>query len=633
MGGERAIRMKSLKQAYEAYKKNKLNRKNWQNMADALLAAGCREEAVLFGTLLQLHGGEVKPPTEITEKDFCGTESGRDFFRLALQNISHVPLNIDIYDKNGKNVGLHYKSGIGQFLPGEYVSAQPYKYYCGVYNDGDFINETAKRIAVLDADRKYTYYRYDNIPFDVMRCKRGDNYQADFGDKTVVLPLAATGNSQRLCLSDGMSSQSLLLGRYEFRMVRVKGKISITSNCDFLFGEPIVLEHSPKRHKLVLNILLDSLSWPAVKQRGFQDIPNLKKFFDQGLIFDEAYSPAEYTFPSLNAMGTGKYMHHSGIIDEEIYAPYDYPEKTISAQMKAQGYYCVNIMGDGRGLMTGVMRGFDRLIVNPYLKNNAYTGVRRTIDHLEAFSECDNYVFLHISDPHPFCNNVPTALPTQTKIPWQKMTFKAMPGRAALWLNSSEFLKDDNLYMIRRMDEELGLLFDYIENNYADDEYVVNVFSDHGVSIYEKEEYFFKDTQCHIAMMCRGTDIPRGKKTQELVNGVDLYAIMARECGFSELIPHTDANLPMVLGGQEREIIYSNSIFPGQTYKLCMRTQKYECRLETKNVVSPEGRINIDDFTLDVYMRNMAHTLVDDVQIKEYFIDKAAEFLVGLVEE
>ncbi|WP_303669627.1 sulfatase-like hydrolase/transferase [Selenomonas ruminantium] len=625
--------MTTLEQAYEEYKKNKLSRKSWLCMAESLLAEGRREEAVLFASLLHRNGGNISSLSSLTEKDFYGTERGRDFFRLALMNVSHTPLTIDIYDDAGQNVGLHYRSCVGNFLPGEYDSDNMYRYYCGVYNEGDFINEGFKRLKALDRAKEFSPYRYDNIPFDVMRAQSGNVYQADFGQQTVVLPLAATGPSQRLCLSDGKMEQSMVLGQYEFRMVRVKGKIKITSDGDFLWGEPIVLRHDSKRHRLVLNILLDSLSWAAVREDHYKDVPHLKKFFEQGLIFDEAYSPAEYTFPSLNAMSTGKYMHHSGIIDEGIYAPCEAQTETLSAQMKAQGYYCVNIMGDGRGLMTGAMRGFDRLIINPYLENYTNIGVRRTIDHLEAFNECDNYVFLHISDPHPFSNTIPVSLPTQTKTPWQEMSFADSPREAALRLTSTDFFKADNRYMIRRMDEELGRLFRYIEDNYGEDEYIVNVFSDHGVSIYTDEQYFFKDTQCHVALMCRGAGIPMGKHSQELVNGIDLYAIMARECGFMQLLSSTDANLPAAFGGQEREIIYSNSIFPGQTYKLCMRTRDYECRLETKAVVSLEGRINIDDFTMQVYTRGKEHSIVEDSYIKNYFIDKAAEFLVGLVEE
>ena len=624
--------MTSLEKDYEAYRKNKLNRKSWQCLTKELLAAGHREEAILYASLLQKYGTGMKIPGDITERDFLASEAGWDYFRLALMNISHTPLNINVYDEKGENIGFHYQSGMGDFLPGEFHSQRKYKYYCGVFNQGDFINETAKRMEIIDNCKEYSFYRYDNLPFDVMRVQRGREYKKDFGRQTVILPLGATNRTQVFSLSDGVTQQKLVLGQYEFRMVRVKGRIEITSGYDFLWGEPILMEHSSERHKLVLNILLDSLSYPVIKLRDFQDMPNLKRFFSKGLIFEEAYSPAEYTFPVLNAMATGKYMHHSGIIDESIYAPYEKPDRTISAQMKAQGYYCVNVMGDGRGLMTGAMRGYDRLILNPYLQNLTNIGVRRTIDHLEAFSECDNYVFLHVSDPHPFCNNVPTAMPTQTKVLWQDMTFKEVPGKAALWLNSSDFLKRDNLYMIRRMDEELGILFRYIEDHYAENEYVINVFSDHGVSIYEDEEYFFKDTQCHVAMMCRGAGIPGGVRSQELVNVLDLYAVMAKECGFEPLVADTDANLPRALGGQEREIVYSNSIFPGQTYKLCMRTKDYECRLETKKEVSPDGRVDIDDFSMVVYQRNEKHSLVEDSRIKNYFIDKAAEFLVGLVE-
>jgi len=623
---------KKLKCAYDTYRKNKLSRKSWLHLTQALLAAGKREEAVFYAALLRRNSDDIEPPAGLTEQDFYGSARGRDFFRLALMNVSHTPLNIDIYDEKGQNVGIHYHSGMGAFLPGEYDSDEEYRYYCGVYNQGNFINEEARRLRQLDKAREFELYRYNNIPFDIMRVRQGREYRADFGEQTVVLPLAATGPSQRILLSDGVSEQSLVLGQYEFRMIRITGKITVTSDGEFLWGEPIILRHSPKRHKLVLNILLDSLSWPVIKERDYQDVPNLKKFFDKGLIFDEAYSPAEYTFASLNAMATGKYMHHSGIIDEKIYAPYDTPEQTISAQMKAQGYYCVNVMGDGRGLMTGAMRGFDRLVVNPFLENYTRLGVRRTIDHLEAFSECDNYVFLHISDPHPFSNTIPIALPTQTKTAWQDLSFVDAPNEAALRLTSTEFFKNDNRYMIRRMDEELGLLFRYIEANYRQDEYVVNVFSDHGVSIYTDEQYYFKDTQCHVAMMCRGAGIPQGKVSKELINGIDLYAIMAKECGFTQLLSASDANLPVVLGGKAREIVYSNSIFPGQTYKLCMRTKNYECRLETKEVVSPEGKINIDDFTLQIYTRDKEHLPVEDMEIKNYFIDKAAEFLVGLVD-
>ena len=625
--------MTGLEQAEAAYKRNKLDRRNWQNMFDKLLAAGRRDEAVFFAVLLYMHGTDNKALQELTEADFLQSAEGRDYFHLGLANVGHVPLMIDAYDDRGQPVGNHYRSCIGRFLPGERGRQENDRYFCGAYNEGDFMDETAKRLSMLDDVCEYSPYRYDNIPFDIMRGKKGKELKMDFGSGTAILPLAATASSQFVTLCDGQVRKSLQLGQYEFRMIRISGKATITSEQEFIWGQPIMLGHRPERHKLVLNILLDGLNWTILQERDFADVPNLRKFFAQGLIFTEAYSPAEYTFASLNAMATGKYMHHSGIVDDAIYAPYEEQAKSISAQMKKQGYYCVNVMGDGRGIMSGAMRGYDRFIVNPFLKNHAHTGIRRTIDHLEAFDECDNYVFLHISDPHPCGGFVPASPFAQTKTSWQDMPAPEEAGKASVWLKSSAFDQKDNLYMIRRMDEELGRLFSYLEGHYQEDEYVVNVFSDHGVSIYTPESYLLKETQCHTVMMCRGAGIPVGVESQELVNGVDLYAIMAKECGFAQFIGETDANLPIALGGQERDIVYSNSLFPGQTYKLCMRTRAYECRLETREPVSAAGRINIDDFSLLVYTRNQEHKLVEDADVRNDFLDKAAEFLLGLVED
>ena len=623
----------ALETARKAYSKNKYRRDTWILMAKALLANGLEEESVFWGTLLALDGNQIFAQY-YTPKQLMASDEVRDYSYLGMINVSHCPVIRDCLDENGVPCGVYERSHVGHFLPGELFSQNNLRYFCGIFNWNDFKNFTARRLAVLDKDeeRSCDPYHYDNIPFDVMRVHMGTSIQGDCGDRTMILPLAGTEKNQEVTIGDGTLSMRLLLGKYEFTMVRLTKKIRLASNNMIAFGEPVQLEHSPKRHKLVLNILLDGLSWSAMAKRQFREVPHLTKFFSKGLIFDEAYSPAEYTFPSLNCMATGKYMHHAGIIDEAIYAPYDGESKTISQQMKDKGYYCVNIMGDGRGLMTGTMRGFDRLVINPYLKNDSCTGVRRTIDHLESFSECDNYVFLHVSDPHPYGTLVPVAMPVQTKLHWQDISFSNVKHEATLRLESDKLYMRDNIYMIERMDAELGLLFDYLESHYKDDEYVVNVFSDHGTSVYEDETYFFKDTQCHVAMMCRGAGIPKGIHVKELINGIDLYAIMAWECGFVPDVCKTDANLPAVFGGKEREIIYSNSIFPGQTYKLCMRTEKYECRLETKEFVSKDCVVNVDECDIKVYTRDKEHRLIEDVEVHNYFIDKAAKFLVGLAE-
>ena len=84
--------------------------------------------------------------------------------------------------------------------------------------------------------------------------------------------------------------------------------------------------------------------------------------------------------------------------------PLDVRYKTISEQMKAQGYYCVNIMGGGDAIYNGAVRGYDRFVTNQY-SLLAYNGVERAIQQLEAFSECDQFLFLHLMDAHPWPMN------------------------------------------------------------------------------------------------------------------------------------------------------------------------------------------------------------------------------------
>ena len=45
--------------------------------------------------------------------------------------------------------------------------------------------------------------------------------------------------------------------------------IKIRGANEFIVGKPVLLEHSSKRKKVVLNILVDALSWQAMKEQNY----------------------------------------------------------------------------------------------------------------------------------------------------------------------------------------------------------------------------------------------------------------------------------------------------------------------------------------------------------------------------
>ena len=126
-------------------------------------------------------------------------------------------------------------------------------------------------------------------------------------------------------------------------------------------------------------------------------------------------------------------------------------------------------MGDATGIDNGLKRGYDRIVAAPYITLPTYEGVKRTIDHLDAFAECDNYVFLHVSDSHPVVSYaIPPQPKTQAKLPWQERVYEGVPRERAFDLNGKRRNVYDNVAAIERMDRALGELFRYIEDHYKD---------------------------------------------------------------------------------------------------------------------------------------------------------------------
>ena len=58
---------------------------------------------------------------------------------------------------------------------------------------------------------------------------------------------------------------------------------------------------------------------------------------------------------------------------------------------------------------------------------------------------------------------------------------------------------------VREVDRTLGMLFDYLEQNYAPDEYIVNLYSDHGVSIFSEHPYIVDSLLTGATWMMRAT--------------------------------------------------------------------------------------------------------------------------------
>ena len=129
--------------------------------------------------------------------------------------------------------------------------------------------------------------------------------------------------------------------------------------------------------------------------------------------------------------------------------------------------------------------------------------------------------------------------------------------------------------------------------------------------------------------MMRGAGIPAGVITDELTSIVDIYPTLGALCGFP-VAADIDGNLPAVFGGKKRDAALSMSIFPGQTFKLALRTHDYSLRIETQGFVDEDGTADFAGAKAAIYPR--AHELeegyaVDSPALRAFFYPRAREIV------
>lgn len=508
----------------------------------------------------------------------------------------------------------------GEFLP-EMYPERPWHFWVGAYSEQEMLNYKGCLLEKIKDDPDIALSCAAEFVFDVVKSQEIQNsvLQKVSPGEEYLVPLAGMQEQQRVIfhLDREQDETEDLLGKWTYSYFRFNQDTHITSDSPFIMGKPVKLGHSPKRKKVILNILVDALCWQAVKERNYDMVPNMLAFFQKGIIFDEHRSVSEYTFPSLPGIETGLYPYHTQIFNEKASHAIDPRYETISEQMQKLGYYCVHILSNGNGIYTGSTRGYDREIINPYALHN-YVGVERVIQHLEAFGECDQFLFMHTGDTHPWAaHTFQLPIHTQTLFDLKERSLKEEGKRASVYLPKRPLYLQWNEQCIRDMDRAFKGLFEYLESHYTEDEYIIQIYSDHGVPIYDDVNYVLSEHQTGAAYMMRGAGIPALGIVRELTSAVDIYPALAH-CAGIPLPEYLDGNLPAALGGQQREYVVSMSLFPGSPFIICIRTHEWECRGISRQVVDEDGRANLDDMEISIYRRFQTEK-IEDNNLRQYF--------------
>lgn len=591
----------ALEYAEKAYHKRKINLTLWRLLRDCFERKGDAIRALIFaGFTACFYADPIQIPIPRERVDEAMLK-----LSLSMNNKKYAPVTNSRMRITDQGVGSQEATYVGEFLP-QFQTTDPFRYWSGVYAEREQHDIKTYIAEYLKDHEMLADYGDAEFVFDIMRAKEiPSEVTVDLPPDTeaIIVPLAGKGEFQQVWFQQD-DGENLMgrLAKWQFQFFRLNQKTKITSKAPFILGKPIPLGHSPKRRKVVINIFLDALSWQAVKERNYDLVPNIMNFFRKGVIFDDTRTTSEFTLPAYPAIETGMYPHHTQIFNEKGSHSLNADILTLGEQMRNLGYYCTVPIGSGDVIYDEVTRGYDRLIVNQ-TSTYIHTGVGRAIQQLQAFHECDQFMVLHTLDAHPWSQSgVGIPLETQTQLSLHDLLIGADEAEMSVNLTDRLVYRHWVEVGIREADRSLKELFDFIEANYQDDEYLITLYSDHGTTIYDKVHYRLSKHVAGSAFMVRGGGVPAVGLDEELVSTVDIYPVLAHLLGFP--VPdNVDGQLPAVFGGKPRKYAYSMSMFPAQTFKLNVCDKEHECRVESREVTDEDGRVDLRDASVEVYDR------------------------------
>lgn len=455
-------------------------------------------------------------------------------------------------------------------------------------------------------------------------CMKGQN-TVEINDKSI-LPISIL--KPNTSVEVGINGKdykldNLFSNRYYYIPIDNKGEINISSNNDIVIGRPLGLKQDSKHDiELVLCLFVDGLSQTIFEKYPMEEImPNTYNFFNGGTIFENCYSNGEWTLPSVPSILSGKYANKHKIFHPDLPHVIGQNYNILSEYFQEDDYFTFQSCGDWRKSPAyGYVKGFDRTIYQSATMGGLCEDIIFSfLENMRAFNNRDHFAWLSFFELH----RVGEGLYPDISI--QKNNYIDLL-RTNREKNKSVHAKYDKgksiryIEEIKRLDYYLKVIYDFIERNYDEDEILVVLCSDHGQSFLDEDAYILRDVRTKVPFMIKGKNIPRAV-SKELVENVDIFSTILEYSNIDIVESKIDGRVPKVLGGNGKKYIYSESIYPGSTYKAIIRDYEHELLFETEGKVQQDGRVKLGDFKINLInkLTKIDETKIYAGKVNEYF--------------
>lgn len=447
-----------------------------------------------------------------------------------------------------------------------------------------------------------------------------------------LLPIAVEEqNTVHNIMQDGKDHLILQRQNKQFNYYRVKQGAEVLSSEKSYYGKPIPLGHDSKRKKLVLNIFVDGLAQDIINGDDFSNImPHTYDFFHKGVICTQAYSSAEWTFPSLANYVTGLDTVHHMMFHNQLDGTLPEEVPTLAEYFHEAGYYTAKVDGDWRSVPCyGHCRGYDRYVYqNPMLGSRGEIQIADIIEHLEGFQDTDQFLWMCIGDLHDVADGLELPIGVQTSLELEERVAEEK-GRTSVKQAASENKIKAFKKMESHVDIWLNAIYTYIDNHYSDDEIIISLFADHGQGYMIPDGgRFLSKERAKVAFMFRGG--LSAQVSDEIISTSDYISIMCKLAGISMKDVETMTNLPVCFGGEkEREYALCESLHPKDPYYATFFTKENTIYFENGAPTGEDGRFELRDYTLSI--EDLQGNPVEDEDLYQKYMDIVMDHIAPLL--
>jgi arylsulfatase A-like enzyme len=281
-------------------------------------------------------------------------------------------------------------------------------------------------------------------------------------------------------------------------------------------ARPTAVAPEPTAIRNVILISLDTTRADAVSCGGGPESgsPNIAALARDGVVFERAYAPAPVTLPSHASLLTGRVPTAHGVFDNGRYALAAH-HTTLAEVFRERGF---NTAAFVSALVMeskfGLDQGFDTY--DDEIDESAVIGERRgdvttgrAIEWLEAHRGEENFLFLHLFDPHA---------PYEAPEPFASRArdlYRGAPEYLQAYAAEVAFADHCVGLLVRKL-QELGLY----------DSSLICVTADHGESLGEHGEnthgYFIYNSTVKVPLVFKVPGATPGARVPEAVGLIDI---------------------------------------------------------------------------------------------------------------